>query len=958
MTNKQILISNPLVKLSSEFGQSVWLDYIRRNMLTTGELEAFVAEDDLAGLTSNPAIFEKAIAASNDYNDALNEFTQNNDLSPMELYEKLAIADIQQACDILHGKYIKTNKKDGYASLEVSPYLACDAKGTLEEAKRLWKLVNRPNLMIKVPATPECIPVIETLISEGINVNITLLFSNATYEKVANAYINGLEKFKATGGDISKLGSVASFFISRIDSLIDKELNQIIKENKDAGQTELANSLLGKVAIANAKKAYQLYKNLFNSDRFLELAKRGAKPQRLLWASTSTKDPKYKDVIYVEELIGPETVNTIPPATYSAFKDHGQPRFSLESNLEEANEVLKNLSKVGIDLDTVTDKLLSQGVDLFSDAFDKLLEAVSVKRSSALSSRLNQVSYALTPNLSDSLKTTQEEWRTKGLIRRLWRHDATVWTGDGEGNWLGWLKVVDDEYYNLDEYESFQAEIKQKSFKHALLLGMGGSSLGPEVLAQTFGSKTGYPELHILDSTDPEQVKHTHDKIDVKETIFIVSSKSGSTLEPNVLMSYFYDQVKAVNTNPGSQFIAITDPNSGMEKKAKELGFWKTFYGYPSIGGRYSVLSNFGIIPLSLIGFDVKSFLNETKHMIHSCAQSVPPSQNPGVTLGMILGLAQKIGKDKITFITSESIKDLGAWLEQLMAESTGKLGTGLIPIDLEELGDPKYYGKDRVFVYLNNLEDKDNKSGALLDALEKNNEVVIRINLADKEKLAQEFFRWEMAIAVSGAILKINPFDQPDVEDSKIITRELTAQYEKTGVFPKAKPFFSQNNFELYTDNDNANYFKQKLKDKADLKEYLKCHLSRLNENDYFGLLAFIERISEHTEILQKIRHIIRDNTKKATVLGFGPRFLHSTGQLYKGGPNSIVVLQITADNQNDLSIPDYKATFGIIKDAQAQGDFDVLSKRGRRLINLHIKGDLKTGLNDLYSIVKEIYN
>ncbi len=958
MTIKQSLITNPLVKLSSEFGQSVWLDYIRRNMLITGELTALVVEDNLAGLTSNPAIFEKAIAASTDYNDALTEITQSNDLSPLELYEKLAIQDIQQACDILQPRYEKTNKKDGYASLEVSPYLAHDAKATLEEARRLWKLVNRPNLMIKVPATPECINVIETLISEGINVNITLLFSINTYEEVAHTYINGLEKFKAKGGDISKVGSVASFFISRIDSLIDNKLKKIIENDSQSANAQVARSLLGKIAIANAKKAYQLYKNIFGSSQFLELAKRGAKPQRLLWASTSTKDPQYKDVIYVEELIGPETVNTIPPATYAAFKDHGEPRFSLESNLNDANLVLEKLATVGINLNEITLELLVQGVDLFSDAFDKLLEAVAQKRSSVLSSKLNQMEFKMDASLSSAHNSTQEEWRTKGLIRRLWRHDASVWTGDGEGAWLGWLRVVDDEFFNIDEYETLQKEVQGKSFKHALLLGMGGSSLGPEVLAQTFGSAQGFPELLVLDSTDPVQVKHFHDKIDVKNTLFIVSSKSGGTLEPNVLLDYFYDKVKQITPNPGSQFIAITDPDSAMEKIAKDLKFWKIYFGYPSIGGRYSVLSNFGIIPLAVIGNDVKHFLNEAKHMIYSCTSSNSPSLNPGCKLGLALGLAQKIGKDKITIITSKSINDFGAWLEQLIAESTGKLQTGLIPVDLERLTKPELYGSDRVFVYIQNLADDDGENKQFIDQLEENNQVVIRIHLLEKAKLAQEFFRWELAIAIAGAVLKINPFDQPDVEASKVVTKQLTNEYEKTLKYPKYEPMFVEGMFELYTDNSNRAFFTQNIAVNPTLKDYLKLHFNRLAKNDYFSVLAFMERNLINQDKLQEIRHLIRDNHKVATTLGFGPRFLHSTGQLYKGGPNSIVVLQLTVQNTQDLSIPNRKATFGIIKNAQARGDFEVLSERGRRLLNLHINGDLETGLTELVKIMKEIYS
>ena len=947
---------NPLKELL-KYGQSVWLDYIRRNLITSGELKRLIDEDGLRGMTSNPSIFEKAIAGSTDYTDFLNSLKGRTDLDAKARYELLAIRDIQDASDLLRPVYQSANRNDGFVSLEVSPYLANDTNGTIAEARRLWSAVKRENVMIKVPGTPAGLPAIKQLIGEGININVTLLFAQEVYEQVAEAYIAGLEQCAAKGGDLSKIASVASFFISRIDTLVDSIANEKIKASKDSAQQAQLKSILGKVAIANGKLTYQRYLAIFSGPRWEALAKKGAHTQRVLWASTSTKNPNYRDVLYVEELIGKDTVDTIPPATLDAFRDHGKVRNSLTENIEAAQETMATLPKVGISMKEVTDKLTIDGVKLFADAFDQLLAAVEKSGSSPVTPRVSRQTYNLPKELAAAVKTAADDWRANGKVRRLWQRDATLWTGTDEANWLGWLGITEDQIAQHENLRKVAEDAKTGGFSDILLLGMGGSSLCPEVLRMTYGKTAGYPELHVLDSTDPAQIKSFQDKIDLAKTLFIVSSKSGSTLEPNIFKQYFFEQVKkAIGADKaGSRFIAITDPGSKMQKVAEGDKFRHIFFGLPSIGGRYSALSNFGMVPGAVMGLDTKKFLERTEEMVQACASCVPVEENPGVVLGLILGSAARAGRDKVTIITSPGIFDLGAWLEQLLAESTGKQGKGIIPVDRESIGPPEVYGNDRVFAYLRLESAPDAQQDAKVAALEKANQPVVRISLTDPYDLGQEFFRWEIATAVAGSIIGINAFNQPDVEASKIATRNLTTEYEKTGSLPAEKPILEDKGVKLFTDEKNAAELAKAAGSDKSLVGYLKAHFGRMKAGDYFALLGYIQRNEAHEAALQAMRHAVRDKKHVATCLGFGPRFLHSTGQAYKGGPNSGVFLQLTCDDAKDLPVPEQKYTFGVVKAAQARGDFQVLAERGRRALRVHLGSDLAAGLRTLQDAVKQ---
>lgn len=566
---------------------------------------------------------------------------------------------------------------------------------------------------------------------------------------------------------------------------------------------------------------------------------------------------------------------------------------------------------------------------------------------------VNKQTYKLPKQLADAVAASLDDWKKNNKVARLWQKDASLWSGTDEANWLGWLTITEEQIANIETLKQIAAEIKKARFKHALLLGMGGSSLCPEVLRLTFGKIKGFPEMHVLDSTDPAQIKAIEAKVDLKSTICIVSSKSGSTLEPNIYKQYFFERVKAKvgEKEVGNRFIAVTDPGSKMQHVAEADKFRKIFFGLASIGGRYSAISNFGMVPAAVMGLDTGKFLKTTEEMVKACGASSAADSNPGVILGTILGVAANQGRDKITIITSPGISDLGAWLEQLIAESTGKIGKGIIPVDRERLAKPATYGNDRVFAYLR-LASKPNKAqDAAVAALEKAGHPVVRITLPNTHTLGQEFFRWEIATAVAGSIIGINAFNQPDVEASKIETRKLTEQYEATGSLPAETPFFEEKGIKLFADEKNA----AALKGGAKLSDVLKTHLSRLGAGDYFGVLGYITMNPANEALLQTIRHAVRDKKKVATVLGFGPRFLHSTGQGYKGGPNSGVFLQITCDEAKDLAVPGQKYTFGIVKAAQARGDFAVLAERGRRALRIHLGKNLKSGLVALNKAVQK---
>lgn len=919
---------NPLQQLHKH-GQSIWLDYIRRKLITSGELQQLV-QDGLRGITSNPTIFEKAIGGSDDYDADLRTFLADDPKAEASaLFEQLAIKDIQMAADILRPVYESSQGTDGFVSLEVSPKLAHDTEGTIGEARRLWKAVDRPNAMIKVPATREGIPAITTLIADGINVNVTLMFSLAHYEAVSQAYLRGLERCSSP----ERVSSVASFFISRVDSAVDKGLHEI-------GRAE-ALALLGRAAVANAKLVYQRFREIFRGEAFSALRERGARVQRPLWASTGTKNPAYSDTLYVEELIGADTVNTLPPATLNAFRDHGRIRAdSVQQDAAAASVTLRRLADVGLSLEAITEKLQADGVASFATSYEKLLSTLEEKRKLLSAGRSVRAESNL-GSYQDAVEKRLRQWSEEKFACRLWQKDATLWFSQPVPeltNRLGWLTLPEDMQEQVEELSALTAEAKAEGIKHVVALGMGGSSLAPEVFQRTFGHAEGYPSLTVLDSTHPSAVRAGEEGIDLVRTLFLVSSKSGTTQETLSLFRYFWHRLGQRTKSPGRHFIAITDPGTPLEKLARERGFRAVFHAPEDVGGRYAALTVFGLVPAALIGVDVQELLDRAWRMAEAAAFCVPPKENAGVTLGATLGELALAGRDKVTFLASPALASLPVWIEQLIAESTGKDGKGIVPVVGEPLRAPQQYGSDRVFVHFQ-LEGDDESSFKRMEELEQAGHPVVRLRLADKADLGQEFFRWEVAVAAAGAVLGIHPFNQPDVQLAKNLARDAMADTRKGGA-GRAK-----------SAGETGAVSAGK---KKELAQAVEAFLSGTREGEYIALQAYLPPSPEVTAALQEIRHQLGNHFSAATTLGFGPRFLHSTGQLHKGGPNTGLFLQLVDQGGRDVAVPESDYTFGKIIQAQAAGDLAALQERGRRVLRIDLGREALKGLRRVGEVLR----
>ncbi|HZH91101.1 MAG TPA: bifunctional transaldolase/phosoglucose isomerase [Pyrinomonadaceae bacterium] len=943
-------MSNTLVEIMKT-GQSIWYDNIRRAMLVSGDLQKKIEDDDLRGVTSNPTIFEKAITGSNDYDEQLRSLVEAGK-SVSEIYEDLVVEDIGKAADILKPVYDKTDGVDGYISLEVNPGYAYKTRETIEEADRLFQRLGRKNVMIKIPAAQEGLPAIEEAIYRGINVNVTMIFSIENYEQVAEAFIRGLERRDAEGKPVDHIASVASFFVSRVDTAIDADLEYKARHAATPEERARLEGLMGRAAIANAKLAYVKYKEIFHGERFSALRAKGAQVQRQLWASTGTKNPKYSEVLYVDNLIGPETVNTVPPATYTAIREKGKVALTLEAGLDECRALVRELAEIGIDLKAVTEKLQKDGLSSFVTSFDTLAQSIESKRDAYLSG-INERLTATLGKYSEAVAGAIKEADKGDVMRRIWRKDAALWKSDESHqkiikNALGWLNVPDMMIGVEDDLVQFADRIRNvREFKHVMVCGMGGSSLCPEVLRQTFGKQVGYPELLVLDSTDPDAFSGIADKIDITHCLFIISSKSGTTTEPLVFYKYWYDQVGRRKENPGECFVAVTDPGTLMEQMATEDKFKRIFLNPADIGGRYSALSYFGMVPAALMGLDVRKLLERAERVVHACAPVVPASENPGARLGAILGECAMAGRNKLTISTDPRIASFGLWVEQLVAESTGKDGKGIVPIAGEPLGAPSVYRDDRLFVHIS-VERIDSETDAKLKALEAAGHPVVYRTLTDIYDLGEEFFLWEIATAFAGWRLCINPFDQPNVQESKDATKELLDAYARDGKLPEQDVLATDGVLTLYADERTRAELPNESVGAA-----IKAHLARAGAGDYIALLDYFEETPEYERIVQEIRTHLRDATHCATTTGYGPRFLHSTGQLHKGGSAEGVFMQLTAPDIKDLPIPGQPYTFSVLKQAQALGDFRSLSSRGRRAVRIDLGADVQAGLERLQELI-----
>jgi transaldolase/glucose-6-phosphate isomerase len=936
---------NPLQQLAGR-GQSIWLDFISRELVSDGDLQRYMREDCVTGVTSNPTIFEKAVAEGDQYDDHLRELLQSGVTTPEDLFLGIAISDIQAAADILRPVWDSTGGDDGFVSLEVLPSAAHDTATTLAQARDFWKRVDRPNLMIKVPATSEGVPAIEQLIADGINVNVTLIFAIESYRNVINAYLSGLEQ-RAARGESLAVRSVASFFVSRVDTEVDPMLEAMLKD----GAGEEVRALLGKAAIANAQLAYELFEQEFrNGARFAALREKGAAVQRPLWASTSAKNPSYRDVGYAEALVGPDTVDTMPPATIEAFRDHGLVKDdTVNADYAGAHAVLAGLAAAGIDFEKVTQKLLDAGVKSFGDSYDKLIAAIAAEvpklrpvqgGAPAGPAGLN-AEVQLGAALSNG--TLEESYtRNAALIQGLWKRDPATWKpGDAEaakviGNRLGWLDVTTPMRAALPRLQALAAEVRGE-IADAVLLGMGGSSLCPELFRTALGSAPGQPLLHVLDTTDPAAIAAVTEAIDPRSTLFIVASKSGGTIETLSHLAHFWKVCEDAGIeDAGRQFICITDAGTTLAQTAQQRGFRHIFENPGDIGGRYSALSYFGLVPAAIIGADVAAILDRADAMRTACAAGTPPASNPGLVLGTVMGLMHGQGRDKVTILAAPQIASFSLWAEQLIAESTGKEGRGIVPIGSEPAGAPDRYGDDRLFVTLELAGSPDAGFDAAVAELQKAGQPMVRITLSDLPSLGAEFLRWEVATAVAGAMLGIDPFDEPNVKESKDNTRRLLDVYERDGALPgPGAALASEAGVAVYGKGTAPS-----------VEDALHGLLESAGPGDYVALMAYVTPGAAGEAALQGLRTAIRDSLRVATTLGFGPRFLHSTGQLHKGGPNTGVFLQITAPDETDVEIPGQPFTFSTLKRAQADGDLQSLEEHGRRVLRLHINGDLNQQL------------
>jgi transaldolase/glucose-6-phosphate isomerase len=898
-----------------ELGQAIWFDYIHRDLLTRGELKALV-DAGLRGVTSNPTIFEKAINGSHAYDDAMRALLDTDpSASATDLYEALAIEDVRGAADVLRAVYDQTSGADGYVSLEVSPLLAHDTAGTIAEARRLWKRVDRPNLMIKIPGTPEGVPAIEAVTSEGINVNVTLLFSLEQHEAIARAYIRGLGR----AADPSKIASVASFFVSRVDTLIDKIL--------DAHESPAAKALAGKLAVANAKRAYALYERVFGEEPFVSLRRKGARVQRPLWASTGTKNPNYPDLLYVETLMGPDTVNTLPPATLDALRDHGAVRPTLRDGLAEADAVMAKAADFGVDFAEVATRLQEEGVELFAASYRALISALEKKRRVLLRTTLAGQSMSLHGS-KVAVDATLDAWTKNAFERRLWEKDPTLWSETPVAELrdrLGWLSVGDTDRAAIAALRAFAREVADEGTRHVVLLGMGGSSLAPEVFQKVFGAAAGFPSLVVLDTTHPDAVRQTAASLDLARCLFVVSSKSGTTPESNSLFQFFWDARREAGDERGRQFVAITDPGTPLEKLAQARGFRRVFSAPADVGGRYSALTVFGLVPAALIGAGVGRLVARACVMADACGApgaahdgTRTAADNPGLALGAALGVLAREGRDKITFVTPPSLAAFPAWVEQLIAESTGKDNRGILPIDNEALGAPSVYGADRVFVALSIRGEADPSAvdrNRKLEALERAGHPVIRMELGSVYGLGQEIFRWEVAVAAAGAALGIHPFNQPDVQLAKDLARK--AMSRPAGDKAQAAPIVAAH-------------------DERALRHAAAAFLASAKAGDFVAIHAYLAPSDATSAALESLRTMLRDRLRLATTVGYGPRFLHSTGQLHKGGANNGLFLQLLDEPTADVAVPETDFTFGRLIRAQSDGDAEALIQRGRRFLRV----------------------
>ncbi len=864
---------NPLQALH-DLGESIWLDNIRRRLLDDRQLESYLGTYALTGLTSNPTIFEHAIAGSDDYDTSIRSHLGKNGLNSEAIFFELALEDLTRAAELFRPTYEKTGARDGFVSLELSPELADDMDGSVAQARKLYARARRENLLIKVPGTPAGARITEQLIYEGIPVNVTLLFSPEQYQAAAEAYLRGIERRLMDGLPL-QVPSVASLFVSRWDK---------------ASAEILPGHLKNRLGLAIGRQTYRAYRRVLASERWKKLANNGALPQRLLWASTGVKDPDLPVGYYISGLTAPDTINTIPESTLLTFAKEGMPGSPLPEDGGNADDIIQAIEKAGINTRQLARELQEEGKKKFSESYHKLLARIENRLTELgeIDARERNRLGMLGSGISDTIR---ELSRLKAM-ERMWQRDYSLWKPDPTeiSDRLGWLDSPQEMLAEISPLKQFVEELHRDGITHVLWSGMGGSSLFPQVLNQTFRGSSGLKML-VLDSSNPVTIRQAAASLPLGQTLFLFASKSGGTLETRCHLDYFW----SLNSD-SNHYAAITDEGSELGKIGKERGFRRVFFNNPDIGGRYSALSHFGLVAAALLAVDMAELLNRAKRMITACMPDVKPENNPGLYLGAAIGYAALHGRDKLTLVMPPEIRAFGTWLEQLIAESTGKEGVGILPVVDEPLGKPEVYAADRFFICLG----EDSGNGRLA-ALAEAGHPVLYLPYMDRYSIGAECLRWEFAIAMAGKVLNINPFNQPNVEAAKkAAARVLAEGIPKLPITSAAEAF------------------------------------QALHPGDYLAIQAYVATESERFTELGLVRENLRNRFRVATTLGLGPRYLHSTGQLHKGGSSNGVFIQLIEDLAPDLKIPGRDYSFKQLFAAQAAGDYMALKEYDRRIFRV----------------------
>ncbi len=953
-----MLESDTLTERHLPESRRLWLHDLSRALLSAQPLERLPT----SSLTTQLSRLERAIGEGDAYDAALERSSAGD---PHSCLETLLVEDAQRAADALRPHFVP-EWASGVVSIDLSPLRAETPAERLAAARQLFQAINRPNVLIKVPAQLDLLTILEQLLYEGINIHFTHVYSTAGYEAVAECYLRALERRALEHLPLGGLISVVGFHVSSLDAVVDRQLQNNIRAAQ--ARSELARvsanaELLGKISVANANSAYRRSRDIFNSERFSRLRAAGALPQRLLWTEIGPISPLQAPMHYLNCLNHSEALLLIEPSMLDNLAEYEQDAMPRTAALREAPDVLARLTAVGIDLDLVTRQLAGDADEMYSEAFAKLIARVDGKRK-LLSSGFMRRQTLVLGQYQKPVEAELQRLRSQKSITRTWACDASLWTDSPDvamqiESRLGWLRLPTDRRIDREVLHAARAEAQREGWQHLVMLGMGGANITAETLYAIFGQQAGFPALLTLDSTDPTAIRDVEAQIDLARTCFIAASKSGSTLETLAMLYYFYQRCAEHTPKPGDQFIAITDPETRLAEEAQRLGFRAIYYNPTDMAGRYAALSYFGMLPAAMLGIDFEKILDRATEMALACGANVMGNNHPGLWLGTIMGVLSRRGLDKLTLLSSREIAAFGAWAEQLIAESCGKEDKGIIPISGGTIGLPHDYDDDRLFIYLR-LDESTHNPDQAVQMLQEAGHPLVTLNLRDVYDIGAEFFRWQFAAATVGMVLGINPFDEPAVEESKQNTQRLLDAYAEQGALPRSAPAYTEDGVSLYADEVTATLLHQLREQQAfeasPLSGLLAAFLRLARSGDYIGLLAYLPPRPEYLERLETFRRQLRHVLQRAVTLGLGPRYLHSTGQLHKAGCDKGVFIQLTVDDPEPLPIPNMPYSFSILKQAQAEGDYEALQSRGRRIIRLHLGTDPLAGLAKFEAAIEAI--